>query len=248
MEKERIQKVLARCGLASRREIERWIEQGRITVNGKNAHLGQSIGVGDKVIVDGKPVKKLYEDEPLRIILYNKPEGEIVTRNDPEGRPTVFERLPRLDNGRWVNVGRLDINTTGLLLFTNSGDCAHRLMHPSLHLQREYAVRVYGDVTPEMTKKLVNGVQLEDGWARFEDVLAAEEGRSNRWFNVVVMEGRNRIVRRLWESQDCQISRLKRVRFGDVMLPRNLRVGRWVELTGAIKLTLAGQATSVRTA
>jgi len=241
MSKERIQKVLSRHGLASRREIERWIEQGRIIVNGKPALIGQSIDANDKVLVDGHKVK-LGAEQQLRVILYNKPEGQIVTRNDPEGRPTVFDSLPRLDDGRWINVGRLDINTTGLLLFTNSGDCAHRLMHPSLHLEREYAVRVFGDVTPQKVKNLVRGVDLEDGVARFEDVIAEEATGANRWFNVVVMHGRNRIVRRLWESQDLKVSRLKRVRFGDVMLPRNLRVGRWVEITGAMKQALIGQA------
>jgi 23S rRNA pseudouridine2605 synthase len=234
MAKERIQKVLARCGIASRREIERWIEAGRITVNGKAAQIGQSITVQDKVVVDGRRVKTGVE-QPLKVLLYNKPEGEVVTRSDPDGRPTVFDSLPKLDHGRWINVGRLDINTTGLLLFTNDGDAAHRLMHPSLHREREYAVRVFGEVTPQIVKKLVTGVHLEDGLARFEDVVAAEQGRANRWFNVVIMQGRNRIVRRLWESQDLKISRLKRVRFGDILLPRNLRVGKWVEITGAMK-------------
>jgi len=149
--------------------------------------------------------------------------------------------LPVLSHGRWINVGRLDINTTGLLLFTNDGGVAHRLMHPSQHLEREYAVRVFGEVTPSIVKKLVQGVTLEDGLARFEDVVAAEEGRANRWFNVVVMHGKNRIVRRLWESQDLKVSRLKRVRFGEIMLPRSLRVGKWVEVTGAMKQRLVGE-------
>ena len=239
MSKERIQKVLATAGVASRREIERWIEAGRIQVNGKDAVIGQAIDQHDKVFVDGRRVK-LGVDQPVRVIIYNKPEGELVTRSDPEGRPTVFDQLPELPHGRWINVGRLDINTTGLLLLTNDGGVANRLMHPANHLEREYAVRVFGEVTPAIVKRLVTGVHLEDGMARFEDVVAAEEGRANRWFNVVVMHGKNRIVRRLWESQDLKVSRLKRVRFGEVMLPRSLRVGRWVEVTGAMKQQLTG--------
>ena len=237
MKKERIQKVLARLGVASRREVERMISDGVIKVNNKLATLGQPIDGTDKVFVKGKRIK-LNVDQPTRFLIYNKPEGEIVTRQDPDGRPSVFDSLPRLHTGRWINIGRLDFNTSGLLLFTNNGDYAHRLMHPSKHLEREYAVRVFGQVTPEVIQRLVNGVKLEDGLSRFEDVVAADTKGSNRWFNVVIMQGKNRIVRRLWESQDCQVSRLKRLRFGPITMPRGLLVGRFTELTGLIKTQL----------
>jgi 23S rRNA pseudouridine2605 synthase len=248
MKKERIQKVLARCGVASRREIERWIVDGRVKVNKELAQLGQVIGSDDKVEVQSNGRRwrrvKLNAEQVDRFIIYNKPEGEIVTRNDPGDRPTVFAALPQLDNGRWINIGRLDINTSGLLLFTNNGEFAHQLMHPSTHLEREYAVRVFGKVTETTVKNLVDGVMLEDGRARFEDVVAAESQGANRWFHVVLMEGRNRLVRRLWESQDCQVSRLKRVRFGPVFLPSGLRQGRCSEITGSLKQQLIEQCQS----
>lgn len=229
---EKLQKVLARLGVASRRESEQWIKDGRIRVNGLPAHLGVRVTRKDQISVDGEPVKQAELAERVRrVIIYNKPEGEVCTRNDPEGRPTVFTRLPRLKSGRWINIGRLDINTTGLLMFTTDGELANRLMHPSYNMDREYAVRVRGEVTEEMIENLKNGVILEDGPAKFTDIQAAPEGDGyNRWFHCVVMEGRNREVRRLWESQGVVVSRLKRVRFGPVFLTSALSVGRWREM------------------
>ena len=232
---EKLQKVLARLGVASRRDSEQWIKDGRIKVNGLVAHLGMRVTRRDTISVDGETVKQDKETATLRrVILYNKPEGEVCTRRDPEGRPTVFERLPRLKSGRWINIGRLDINTTGLLMFTTDGELANRMMHPSNNMDREYAVRVRGEVTEEMIENLLKGVILEDGPAKFTDIQAAPEGDGfNRWFHCVVMEGRNREVRRLWESQGLVVSRLKRVRFGPVFLTSALSVGRWRELNQA---------------
>lgn len=229
---EKLQKVLARMGVASRRDAEQWIKDGRIKVNGLVAHLGMRVTHRDNISVDGEVVKQDRESATLRrVIIYNKPEGEVCTRRDPEGRPTVFERLPRLKSGRWINIGRLDINTTGLLMFTTDGELANRLMHPSSNMDREYAVRVRGEVTDEMLENLKAGVMLEDGPAKFTDIQAAPEGDGfNRWFHCVVMEGRNREVRRLWESQGLIVSRLKRVRFGPVFLTADLSVGRWREM------------------
>src|SRR5690554_5235897 len=230
---EKLQKVLARLGVASRRDSEQWIKDGRIKVNGLVAHLGMRVTRRDTISVDGETVKQDKETATLRrVILYNKPEGEVCTRRDPEGRPTVFERLPRLKSGRWINIGRLDINTTGLLIFTTDGELANRMMHPSNNMDREYAVRVRGEVTEEMIENLLKGVILEDGPAKFTDIQAAPEGDGyNRWFHCVVMEGRNREVRRLWESQGVVVSRLKRVRFGPVFLTSELRMGRWREMS-----------------
>lgn len=229
---EKLQKVLARLGVASRRESEQWIKDGRIKVNGLVASLGMRVTPRDQISVDNQPVSKDEQNAVVRrVIIYNKPEGEVCTRNDPEGRPTVFGRLPRLKSGRWINIGRLDINTTGLLMFTTDGELANRLMHPSSNIDREYAVRVRGEVTDEMIENLKNGVVLEDGPAKFTDIQAAPEGDGfNRWYHCVVMEGRNREVRRLWESQGLVVSRLKRVRFGPVFLTSDLSVGRWREM------------------
>jgi len=227
---EKIQKVLARAGLGSRREMERAIAQGEVTVNGKVATLGDRVAASDKLFFRGKPVAVQSADEKQRVLLYNKPEGEICSRSDPEGRRTVYERLPKLNSGRWVSVGRLDFNTSGLLLFTNDGELAHKLMHPSSIIDREYLVRIQGDVDDEMKQRLTEGVLLEDGVAKFTDIVdGAGEGR-NRWFYCVVMEGRNREVRRLWESQGVKVSRLKRVRFGNIFIPSHVRVGQWQEL------------------
>lgn len=228
---ERIQKVLANLGIGSRRDIERWIVDGRVKINGEVATLGQRVVGNEAITVDDRPVR-VQELTPLRrVIIYNKPEGEVCTRSDPEGRPTVFERLPRLKVGRWINIGRLDINTSGLLLFTTDGELANRLMHPSSQMDREYAVRIRGEVTEEMIENLKKGVMLEDGMAQFSDIQAAPEGDGlNRWYHCVVMEGRNREVRRLWESQGLVVSRLKRVRFGPVFLTASLSVGRWREM------------------
>lgn len=228
---ERIQKVLANLGIGSRRDIERWIVDGRVKINGEVATLGQRVEGNEAITVDDRPVR-VQELTPLRrVIIYNKPEGEVCTRSDPEGRRTVFERLPRLKVGRWINIGRLDINTSGLLLFTTDGELANRLMHPSSQMDREYAVRIRGEVTEEMIENLKKGVMLEDGMAQFSDIQAAPEGDGlNRWYHCVVMEGRNREVRRLWESQGLVVSRLKRVRFGPVFLTASLSVGRWREM------------------
>lgn len=230
---EKLQKVLARLGVGSRRDMESWITQGRVKVNGQVAVLGQRIEPGDALTVDGQLMAADKPEQCMRrVLIYNKPEGEICTRHDPEGRPTVFERLPRLKEGRWINVGRLDINTTGLMLFTTDGELANRLMHPSYEMDREYAVRVRGEVDEEMIERLKAGVMLEDGPARFTDIQEAPGGEGlNHWFHCVVMEGRNREVRRLWESQGVIVSRLKRVRFGPVFLTSNLPLGRWREMT-----------------
>lgn len=229
---EKLQKVLARMGFGSRRDIEQWIADGRVLVNSRVAKLGARVDALDAITVDGRPLKQEAETYlQRRVLIYNKPEGEVCTRRDPEGRPTVFDRLPRPHTGRWINIGRLDINTTGLLMFTTDGELANRLMHPSYQMDREYAVRVRGEVTEEMIENLKNGVMLEDGPAKFTDVQAAPGGEGfNRWFHCVVMEGRNREVRRLWESQDVVVSRLKRVRFGPVFLTSELSVGRWREM------------------
>lgn len=228
---ERLQKLLAAAGLGSRREIEGWIAAGRVTVNGLPAALGQRVESLENVAVDGKPVRRARTaaGHP-RVIVYNKPEGEICSRKDPEGRPSVFEQFPRLRDGRWVLVGRLDLNTAGLLLATDHGELANRLMHPGFGIDREYLVRVNGEVDDATLASLRRGVALDDGMAAFDDV--AERGGSgrNRWFAVVLREGRNREVRRLWEAVGCTVSRLKRVRFGPVSLgPRDLR-GAWREL------------------
>lgn len=226
---EKLHKVLARAGLGSRRDMETAISHGRVTINGRLAVVGDRVTPTDKIFFDGKPIKA-PEKQRLRVILYNKPEGEICSRSDPEGRPTVFDRLPRLKEGRWISVGRLDINTSGLLLFTNDGDFAHKLMHPSSIIDREYLARVFGEVDEGMKQRLLEGVQLEDGMARFTDIVERDTDTSSRWFYCVVMEGRNREVRRLWESQGLKVNRLKRVRFGNIFIPSHVRSGQWVEL------------------
>jgi 23S rRNA pseudouridine2605 synthase len=229
---EKLQKVLARIGVGSRRDVEAWIGEGRIKVNGKVATLGLRVDLHDAITVDGKLIKREEAAEAVRrVIIYNKPDGEICTRDDPEGRPTVFDRLPRPREGRWINIGRLDINTTGLLMFTTDGELANRLMHPSYEMDREYAVRVRGEVDDDMIARLKEGVVLEDGPAKFTDIQEAPGGEGfNHWYHCVVMEGRNREVRRLWESQGLVVSRLKRVRFGPVFLNSDLPMGRWREL------------------
>ncbi|WP_137820561.1 23S rRNA pseudouridine(2605) synthase RluB [Pseudomonas sp. 2FG] len=230
---EKLQKVLARMGLGSRRDVEAWIGEGRVKVNGKAATLGQRVDLHDAIAIDGRLLKREEAaEETRRVLIYNKPDGEICTRDDPEGRPTVFDRLPRPKEGRWINIGRLDINTTGLLMFTTDGELANRLMHPSYQMDREYAVRVRGEVDEDMLLRLKNGVLLEDGPARFTDIKEAPGGEGfNHWYHCVVMEGRNREVRRLWESQGLVVSRLKRVRFGPVFLTSDLTMGRWREMS-----------------
>lgn len=230
---EKLQKVLARAGYGSRRVMETWISAGRIKVNGAIAGLGDRVGPDDKILVDGKKLAANTAIEvPQRILLYNKPIGEICTRDDPEGRKTVFDNLPELHHARWVVIGRLDINTSGLLLFTTDGELANRLMHPSSQVEREYAVRVLGDVSPEMIDAMHEGVMLEDGKARFTDIQYFAGENSNHWYHVVILEGRNREVRRLWESQGVRVSRLKRVRFGNIFIPSQISVGRYCELGG----------------
>jgi len=229
---EKLQKVLARAGLGSRREMETAIADGRVKVNGKVATLGDRIESRDRVAVDDRPVTlRGAEEVPRRVIMYNKPEGELCTRKDPEGRRTVFDRLPRLKGERWIAIGRLDINTSGLLLFTTDGELANKLMHPSTEVEREYAVRVMGEVKKEHVKAMVEGVMLDDGPARFTDVQEFGGEGINTWFHVVIMEGRNREVRRLWESQGLTVSRLKRVRYGNIFLDKRTKAGEWVELS-----------------
>jgi 23S rRNA pseudouridine2605 synthase len=228
---EKLQKVLARAGIGSRREMERAIEQGQVKVNDRIAKLGDRVTSQDKIFVNGQRVVLRTELTRRRVILYNKPEGEICSRSDPEGRPTVYDHLPPLKGERWISVGRLDFNTSGLLLFTNDGELANKLMHPSSVIDREYLVRIQGEVTDEMRQVLLRGVVLDDGIARFTDIVdGAGEGK-NRWFYCVVMEGRNREVRRLWESQGVKVSRLKRVRYANIFIPSHVRVGQWIDLT-----------------
>lgn len=227
---EKIQKVLASLGYASRREIERWIAAGRVKVNGEVIGLGTRVGPDDAIIVDGKPVSRSHSEQETHVLMYHKPAGEVSTRNDPEGRPCVFDRLPRIRKARWIAIGRLDINTTGLLLFTDNGELANRLMHPSYELEREYAVRVLGEVTPEQIASLQQGIELDDGPARFVSVVDAGGSGANHWYHVSLLEGRNREVRRLWEAIGHQVSRLHRIRYGPITLPRSLRLGKYQEL------------------
>ena len=228
---EKLQKVLARAGQGSRREMEALITAGRVSVDGKVATLGDRVEVNAVIRVDGHQVKTRAAEEVIcRVLAYHKPEGEMCTRHDPEGRPTVFDRLPKMDGARWIAVGRLDVTTTGLLLFTTDGELANRLMHPSHEVEREYAVRVFGEITEAMLQRLRKGVQLEDGMAKFNKIKPAGGEGLNQWFNVTLTEGRNREVRRLWESQEVQVSRLMRIRYGDVKLDRGIPRGGWQEL------------------
>ncbi len=227
---ERLHKVLAQAGLGSRRALEERIAQGLVKVNGEVARTGQSISSGDRIDIDGKTFVATALTEPASVLIYNKPEGQVTTREDTEGRPTIFEALPRLKGARWIAVGRLDINTTGLLLLTTDGELAHALMHPSNAIEREYVCRIPGEVPEAVVDRLARGVALEDGPAKFEKIERINASGSHAWFQVIVTEGRNREVRRLWESQGHQVSRLKRVRYGDVVLPRLLKRGHCVEM------------------
>lgn len=229
----RIQKVLADAGLGSRREIEGWIEAGRIEINGEVAKLGDRMVPGDRIRLDRRELRLAPPSaEPLRVIAYNKPEGEVVTRHDPEGRPTIFRHLPPLEQGRWIAVGRLDINTSGLLLLTNNGELANKLMHPSQEIEREYAVRILGEVPKEALHRLVHGVELDDGPAHFEEIVESSISQgANRWYHVLLREGRNREVRRLWEAVGLKVSRLMRVRFGNVILGPRVFSHHWRDLT-----------------
>ncbi|AWK14297.1 23S rRNA pseudouridine(2605) synthase RluB [Candidatus Fukatsuia symbiotica] len=230
---EKLQKVLARAGHGSRREIESIIEQGRVSVDGKVAKLGDRVYVrqSTKIRLDGRVLSITESQETVcRVLAYYKPEGELCTRHDPKARPTVFDRLPKLRGSRWVAVGRLDINTSGLLLFTTDGELANRLMHPSHEVEREYAVRVFGQIGDDTIKQLGQGVQLEEGLACFRAISFQGGEGLNQWYNVTLTEGRNREVRRLWEAVAVQVSRLIRIRYGSILLPKNLPRGGWTEL------------------
>ena len=232
---EKLQKILAGAGLGSRRELEKWIVDGRVSVNGSTATLGDRAEASDRIMVDGRVVKT-HRDEPPRVLMYSKPEGEVSTTSDPEGRPTVFDALPKINSGRWIAIGRLDINTSGLLLFTNYGELANRLMHPSYEVKREYLARIHGDVDQKMLNNLMDGVVLEDGLAKFQTVKAQhhrnpeERTSSNQWFRCILAEGKTREVRRLWESQDVEVSRLKRISYGPIELPSFIRRSEFIEL------------------
>jgi len=229
---EKLQKVLANAGLGSRREMESWISQGRIQVNGRVATIGDRVTVTDQLEVDGKPLsRRSIENNFTRVIVYHKPEGEICTAKDPEGRPTIFRNLPRLQTGRWVSIGRLDINTSGLLLLTTDGELANRLMHPKYQIEREYAVRVLGQVSDETLQQLRTGVMLEDGTAHFDHIVDAGGKGANHWYHVILREGRNREVRRLWEAVGHTVSRLQRVRYGNITLDREINTKKWRDLT-----------------
>lgn len=226
----KLQKVLAQSGVGSRRDIEQMIEDGRISVNGEVAHIGQRVSFGDKIAMGGKQIRVRIQPPPARILAYHKPTGEVVTHEDPENRPTVFRRLPRLQHGKWQSVGRLDLNTEGLLLFTNSGDLANQLMHPRFGVEREYAVRVLGTLTPESKNKLLQGVEIEGQAASFKSIEEGGGEGLNRWYRVVITEGRNREVRKLFDAVGLTVSRLIRVRYGSIVLPHGLKRGVWVEL------------------
>ncbi len=229
-ETPKLHKVLAQAGLGSRLEMEELINEGRISVNGEPAHIGQRIQFGDQIKINGKPIKIRVDPPPVRILAYHKPVGEVVTNDDPQNRPTVFRRLPRLMQGKWQSVGRLDINTEGLLLFTSSGELANRLMHPRFGLEREYAVRVLGAISKEERQRLLDGVQLDDGMAQFGSIEDGGGEGSNCWYRVTISEGRNREVRRLFEAVGHAVSRLIRIRYGAMLLPRGLKRGAWMEL------------------
>jgi 23S rRNA pseudouridine2605 synthase len=224
---ERLQKLLATAGHGSRREIEQWIRDGRVTLDGRVAQLGERAAAGADIRLDGQPLTSAAVAGERAVLIYHKPVGEVTTRRDPAGRPTVFERLPPPPAGRWVVIGRLDVNTTGLLLFTTDGALAHRLMHPSAEVEREYLVRVHGRPDLQALERLRRGVMLEDGMARFDRIEAGGRSESHSWFRVTLREGRNREVRRLWQEVGFEVSRLTRLRFGPVELPQDLRPGAW---------------------
>ena len=235
---ERLQKILAQSGIGSRREMEELIAAGRVTINGETAVLGQSASPGDRVKVNGRLVNLKFSNRVPRVLLCHKPEGEIVSRDDPDHRPSVFTSLPRLSGARWVAVGRLDFNTSGLLLFTTSGELANRLMHPRYQLVREYAVRVLGDLTAEAQQRLLDGVELEDGLAQFSSLQDAGGDGANHWYRVSLFEGRNREVRRMFEAVGVTVSRLMRVRYGPFVLPPNLKRGQVLELEDKVAAKL----------
>lgn len=242
--KTRIHKILADHGIGSRRGIESLIKQRKVKVNGELATLGQIVSEHDIFEVEGRTVRLSRKDpSKKRILMYNKKVGEISSRNDPDHKKTIFDSLPKLKSGRWVSVGRLDINTSGLILFTNDGSLANQLMHPSSNIEREYIARVHGQVTDQILNNLMKGVKLEDGFAKFTDVQGGRKGNTNQWFAMVIMEGRTREVRRLWESQGLEISRLKRVRYGSLFLPASLKQGAFKELSKSEISALEHQVT-----
>jgi 23S rRNA pseudouridine2605 synthase len=228
---EKLQKVLARAGIGSRREMERWIEQGRVKVNDQTATLGDRVSSKDNIKVDNKFISQHRTQIQQRVIAYHKPIGEVCTRSDPEGRTTIYSNLPKLRSGRWISIGRLDLNTSGLLLLTTDGELANKLMHPSGEIEREYAVRILGEVSPDIIKQLITNVPLDDGDAHFSDVKAAGGQGANHWYHVILKEGRNREVRRLWEYFGFAVSRLMRIRYGDITLERRLRPSKSEDLT-----------------
>jgi len=233
---ERLQKLLAAAGFGSRRQIETWIAAGRVVVRGRVAKLGDRAAPGDRILLDGKEIKIGAGKGVPRVIIYNKPVGEIVTRSDPEGRATVFDKLPKLSPGRWVSIGRLDLNSAGLLLFTDSGELANQLMHPRQEIEREYEVRVQGALSEDAVRRLLTGIELEDGLARFkqfEPLKMRKDSGTNRWYRAVLTEGRNREVRRMVEAGGGRVSRLMRVRFGSILLPADLPPGRCAEIDAA---------------
>jgi len=241
---EKLQKVLARRGLGSRREIETWISSRRVLVNGEVAKLGDRIGPDDYLTVDGQQLGGGIVEQKHRCIIYHKPVGQICSRKDPKNRKTVFDDLPKLGSGRWISVGRLDYNTSGIILFTTDGDLAHSLMHPSSKIEREYIVRIRGQVKKEHLENMAEGIILDNRLARFSDIQYGSGEGSNSWFYVVLMEGRNREVRRLWESQGLSVSRLKRVRFGPIIIPSKLKQGNWMEISSPMSKQLYEMASS----
>jgi len=230
---EKLHKILARNGYGSRREMERWIEDGRLVINGKEARTADRVEERDKIALDGNLIELNFDDQQHRVLIYNKPEGEICTRDDPDGRKDVFANLPKLQGSRWIIVGRLDINTSGLLFFTTDGELANALMHPSSEIDREYSARILGEVDGQILQNLEKGVELEDGFARFNSITDVGGKGANHWYSVVLKEGRKREVRRLWESQGVKVSRLMRTRFGPISLTRGLRKGTFRDLDKA---------------
>lgn len=245
-ETPKLHKVLAQAGMGSRLEMEQLILEGRISVNNEPAHIGQRIQFGDSIKVNGKPIKVRIAPPPTRVLAYHKPVGEVVTHDDPQNRPTVFRRLPKVFQGKWQAVGRLDLNTEGLLLFTTSGELANKLMHPRFGLEREYAVRCLGALSAEEKQRLLDGVQLEDGLAQFKTIEDGGGEGANCWYRVVIAEGRNREVRRMLESVGHAVSRLIRIRYGAMVLPRGLQRGAWMELDEADIRALTRAAESGR--